>query len=73
MTDWHLELKCRVPEEVLPAVKQRLEETLLEFATRPRFTTVEAWLVDATDELGHQHEPLRATGYEAEHRGRVTR
>lgn len=48
-------------EEELPAVKQRLAECVAEFDAHPRFTTVVAWLVDATEELRHPRR-LRGKG-----------
>lgn len=71
VSDWHLELKCRIPEEMMPMVKQRLAECMAE--CRPRFTTVIAWYADATEELKCLPEPLgRTSAYEPEHVGRVS-
>lgn len=70
---WDIQMRLRVEDDKVEEAKSRMNELGLEFDTRPRFTTVQAWMVDAVELLKFEPASLLPGSGEPEHRGTVRR
>lgn len=71
MTDWMISVVVDDQEADISEVRRLLADCLRANGVRPRFRTVVAWLVDSTEALKGQPEPVPSGGYESEHTGTI--
>jgi hypothetical protein len=71
--DYHVRMTLVVDELEVPMMKARLAECVEGFDPQPRFVTAAWWLVQATEALKGQPEPVPGNGYKVEHAGTIKR